>query len=190
MKLKLNSQNFEVHPLPKPKPKSDAGAGKRKSRECSGEGTEGLKLGTTAGEKQKKNKKKKAFESYRTALIISSRHVRCERVIRWSNAKGNTVFDPSPALYSHCCRAVRCQIVEMAQNIYDDQAFFKEYIQLPRQVRIGGALFILFGNVLRGTPLETLSPFILSLDVCSRDMSREQHLQIPPKEANSPLTNR
>jgi ubiquinone/menaquinone biosynthesis C-methylase UbiE len=26
------------------------------------------------------------------------------------------------------------QIVEMAQNIYDDQAFFKEYIQLPRQV--------------------------------------------------------
>jgi hypothetical protein len=59
LKLKLNSQNFEVHPLPKPKPKSDAGAGKRQSRECSGEGTEGLKLGTTAGEKQKKNPKKK-----------------------------------------------------------------------------------------------------------------------------------
>jgi hypothetical protein len=80
----------------------------------------------------------------------------------------------------------------MAQNIYDDQAFFKEYTQLPRQVRIGGALFFLFGSVSRGIPLGTLSPFIFSIDICSQDMSREQQLQISPKEviANSPLTNR
>jgi hypothetical protein len=60
------------------------------------------------------------------------------------------------------------------------------------QVRIGGAFFFLFRNVSRGVPLETLSLFIFSYCICSQDMSREQQLQIPPKEviANSPLTNR
>jgi hypothetical protein len=50
------------------------------------------------------------------------------------------------------------------------------------------------GNIYQGAyrvPLEKLSPFILSSDICSRDMSQEQQLQIPPTEviANSPLTN-
>jgi MFS family permease len=59
-------------------------------------------------------------------------------------------------------------------------------------VRIGGALFFLFRNVLRGVPLKTLSPFTFSSEICSLDMSQEQQLQIPSKEviANSPLTNR
>ena len=37
-------------------------------------------------------------------------------------------------------------------------------------VCIRGALFFLFGNVSRRTPLKTLVPFIFSLDICSRDM--------------------
>jgi hypothetical protein len=44
---------------------------------------------------------------------------------------------------------------------------------------------------LRGVPLELLLPFIFSSYICSRDMSREQQLQIPPFPeeliANSPL---
>jgi hypothetical protein len=38
----------------------------------------------------------------------------------------------------------------------------------------------------------TVSPFIFSLDICSRDMSRERQLQFHPKEVitNSPLTDR
>jgi hypothetical protein len=55
-----------------------------------------------------------------------------------------------------------------------------------------GRSFLPIRNVSRGVPLETLSPFIFSYCICSRDMSREQQLQIPPEEiiANSPLTNR
>jgi hypothetical protein len=55
------------------------------------------------------------------------------------------------------------------------------------KVRIGGALFFLFGNVPRGiplSPLETISPFIFSSDICSRDMSREQQLRFPSRRSN------
>jgi hypothetical protein len=54
-------------------------------------------------------------------------------------------------------------------------------------VRIGGAPFFLFlsRSVSTGVPLETLSPFSFSSDICSRDMPREQQLQIPPKEVTA-----
>jgi ubiquinone/menaquinone biosynthesis C-methylase UbiE len=52
-------------------------------------------------------------------------------------------FISDPALHYSCREfqhsTVLYQSVAMAQNIYDDQAFFKEYIQLPRQVSGLGA---------------------------------------------------
>jgi len=58
-------------------------------------------------------------------------------------------------------------------------------IRCVAEVRIGGALFFLFGNVPRGillVPLEKISPFNFSSDICSRDESREQQLQIPSQK--------
>jgi hypothetical protein len=46
-------------------------------------------------------------------------------------------------------------------------------------VRIGGVIFRLFENVLRGVPLKTLSPFILSLDICSRDSLESNNSKSP-----------
>jgi hypothetical protein len=61
-------------------------------------------------------------------------------------------------------------------------AFASSYKAEWVEVRIGGALFFLFWSVSRGVPLGTLSPFIFSSNICSRDISQEQQLQISPNE--------
>jgi hypothetical protein len=56
-----------------------------------------------------------------------------------------------------------------------------------RLVRIGGALSSYLGisqQELPLAPLETLSPFIFSSDICARDMSWEERPQFPPRRSN------
>jgi hypothetical protein len=61
-------------------------------------------------------------------------------------------------------------------------------------VRIGGALFFLFGNISRGIPLEISSPFKpFSLETSALETCLRSHnSKSPPEEgiANSQLTDR
>jgi hypothetical protein len=84
-----------------------------------------------------------------------------------------------------------CFRVPRVRHHHRQRSTLSHYLR-ARSGTYRGALFFLSGSVSRGVSLETLSPFIFSSGICSRDMPRGQQLQIPLKEviAKSPFTNR